>query len=308
MTLPDELLRRIEEDFRVRYAGVNAMNPRRAAEELGDERRAGEQLALLERATGEPVAGKRLLEIGNGLGLFQAAARAAGALACGVEPDPFHCDVSRAVLRGRGLAVSGVVQAVGERLPFADGAFDLVCSFQVLEHVHDPRRVLAEAARVLRPGGYLHFVVPNYGSVWEGHYNVWWIPHSPRWLAKGYVRLLGRRADFIDELQMVTVGRLRRIVADLPLRVLSWGAEVWAYRLRTLDFSEWSELRRLKAVARWLRWLRLVELVRVVGERLELFTPIVLTAQRVITKDTKGHGKRERRATHPSAKQSAQSV
>jgi SAM-dependent methyltransferase len=43
----------------------------------------------------------------------------------------------------------------GGRLPFADGSFDVVFCKQVLEHVHDPRPVLAEAARVLAPGGHL---------------------------------------------------------------------------------------------------------------------------------------------------------
>jgi arsenite methyltransferase len=43
----------------------------------------------------------------------------------------------------------------GRRLPFDDGAFDLVYCKQVLEHVEHPRELVAEAARVLRPGGRL---------------------------------------------------------------------------------------------------------------------------------------------------------
>jgi SAM-dependent methyltransferase len=42
----------------------------------------------------------------------------------------------------------------GERIPFADGTFDVVFCKQVLEHVEDPRRVLAEVARVLAPSGW----------------------------------------------------------------------------------------------------------------------------------------------------------
>jgi ubiquinone/menaquinone biosynthesis C-methylase UbiE len=41
----------------------------------------------------------------------------------------------------------------GERLPFADSSFDLVYCKQVLEHVREPAPLLAEVARVLRPGG-----------------------------------------------------------------------------------------------------------------------------------------------------------
>jgi SAM-dependent methyltransferase len=46
-------------------------------------------------------------------------------------------------------------------LPFADGEFDGAIAVQSLEHVPDPERVLAEAARVVRPAGAAVFVTPN---------------------------------------------------------------------------------------------------------------------------------------------------
>ena len=47
------------------------------------------------------------------------------------------------------------------RLPFTDGSFDLVTSNMVFEHLPDPGPVLAEIARVLRPGGVLLAITPN---------------------------------------------------------------------------------------------------------------------------------------------------
>jgi SAM-dependent methyltransferase len=279
-SLPEGILQRIERHFCAEYAGVNAMPPRRAAEEIGDENRVREQLTLMEELIGQPSTGKRLLEVGSGIGLLQAVARADGIHAFGVEPEQFNCDLSRAILGHYGFETLRISQAFGEQLPFADDVFDIVCSFLVMEHVHDPRLVLTEAARVLKPGGYMHFVAPNYGSIWEGHYNIPWIPQSPYWLARLYVRLMGRDPSFVDTLQLLTPGQLRRIVADLPLQVKSWGIEVWEYRLETLDFSEWSELRRLKTMVRWARRLHVVEIVRVLGRKLDLFTPIILTAQK----------------------------
>jgi SAM-dependent methyltransferase len=60
----------------------------------------------------------------------------------------------------------------GERLPFADGSFDLVYCKQVLEHVRHPRPLLAEVARVLAPGGTLagstsHLEAFHSRSVWN---------------------------------------------------------------------------------------------------------------------------------------------
>ena len=46
-------------------------------------------------------------------------------------------------------------------LPFDDDSFDLIVSFQVIEHVPDPDRYLAEASRVLRPGAPLLLTTPN---------------------------------------------------------------------------------------------------------------------------------------------------
>ena len=45
------------------------------------------------------------------------------------------------------------VCAMGEGLPFAEGRFDLVFSFNVLDHVQSPERFVAELIRVTRPGG-----------------------------------------------------------------------------------------------------------------------------------------------------------
>jgi SAM-dependent methyltransferase len=53
------------------------------------------------------------------------------------------------------------VLARGEQLPFPDGQFDLVICTQVLQYVPQPGMVVQEAARVLKPGGYLFLSVPS---------------------------------------------------------------------------------------------------------------------------------------------------
>jgi SAM-dependent methyltransferase len=56
------------------------------------------------------------------------------------------------------------VLADGLRLPYGDGAFDLVASTEVIEHVEMPARWLAEIARVTRAGGRVFVTTPNYAS------------------------------------------------------------------------------------------------------------------------------------------------
>jgi SAM-dependent methyltransferase len=103
------------------------------------------ELALL-RAMGLSD-GSRLLDVGCGGGavLAQLVADTRPRRHVGVEPAPH--------LARHAARVASVVRADGVRLPFAAGSFDTVLFRLVLRHAPRPERLLAEAARVLVPGG-----------------------------------------------------------------------------------------------------------------------------------------------------------
>jgi SAM-dependent methyltransferase len=61
------------------------------------------------------------------------------------------------------------VHGWGSRLPFIDGAFDVVTALDVIEHVPDDAAILRELLRVLRPGGLLLLTVPAYQFLWSQH-------------------------------------------------------------------------------------------------------------------------------------------
>jgi SAM-dependent methyltransferase len=62
------------------------------------------------------------------------------------------------------ISLYGATDVIGDchRLPFRDEAFDAICAVEVLEHLARPWVFFEEAHRVLRPGGVLFGVVPQY--------------------------------------------------------------------------------------------------------------------------------------------------
>lgn len=100
----------------------------------------------------------RILDVGCGRGAWLAAMRRWGFACHGVEPSEEACAQAQSL----GLDVArGQLWDAG----FPDGHFDVVRFNHVLEHLHDPGRALAEARRVLKPGGLLIVAVPNHAGV-----------------------------------------------------------------------------------------------------------------------------------------------
>jgi 2-polyprenyl-3-methyl-5-hydroxy-6-metoxy-1,4-benzoquinol methylase len=96
--------------------------------------------------------GKRLLDVGCGLGNDLARFAAGGAIVTGIDLAPYAIQLARANFAQRGLAGTFEVMN-GERLDFADNSFDVVYCHTVLHFTPDPLRMVAEIHRVLRPGG-----------------------------------------------------------------------------------------------------------------------------------------------------------
>lgn len=100
----------------------------------------------------------RLLDVGCGVGDFLLAARARGWDVHGVELE----QRARELCAERGLAVS---EAPLQPQQFEPASFDLVTSFEVLEHMVFPRTELRSITAVLRPGGLLYLTTPNFASL-----------------------------------------------------------------------------------------------------------------------------------------------
>jgi SAM-dependent methyltransferase len=157
--------------------------------------RAGQnrRLRLIQEAAGDRITG-RVLDNGCGVGQYLTHMAADARSVYGLEFDFARANTAwdrlgqESSRRARGDSEAafqheqgGVVCGAGEHLPFPDGAFDLVLSHEVLEHVNDDRRALEEMCRVLQPpdpggavaGGRIILFVPNRGYPFETH-GVYW--------------------------------------------------------------------------------------------------------------------------------------
>jgi SAM-dependent methyltransferase len=131
-----------------------------------------------------------VLEIGCGRGAF--GVRLAERYSyLGVEPDPESWGVASARIDALGR---GEVRNVSSAA-LAGQRFDLVCAFEVLEHIEDDAAALAEWATLLRPGGWLLLSVPAH----QRRFGPWdeLVGHFRRYDERSMTRLL-RNAGFTD--------------------------------------------------------------------------------------------------------------
>jgi ubiquinone/menaquinone biosynthesis C-methylase UbiE len=103
----------------------------------------------------------RVLDVGCGTGNYAAALSArTGSQMSGVDPS------ARMLEQARGAASwVSLLQGRAEHLPFADNAFDVVMSTDVIHHVGDREAYFREAARVLRPGGQMVTVTDSHEDI-----------------------------------------------------------------------------------------------------------------------------------------------
>jgi SAM-dependent methyltransferase len=131
------------------------------------------------------LAGRTVVDVGGGAGLFTAAFRSRGAACYLFEPDERE-------LLSRGTVTAGALLADGFWLPVADGSADICFSSNVLEHVPDPTGFIDEMVRATKPGGLIYLSYTNWYSPWGGHemspYHLLGAGYAARRYARRYER------------------------------------------------------------------------------------------------------------------------
>jgi SAM-dependent methyltransferase len=170
--------------------------------------------------------GDRCLELGCGPGSFLLPGATRFADVVGVDVSLAWLVIAKKRLEERGCP-SPLVCACAERLPLADGQFDLVVAFDTIEHVADRPGTLREAVRVTRPGGMIACTTPNRFSLsGEPHVDLWGVGFLPRTWMPPYVRWRnGMAYSHTHPLSLFDVHRLLR--AEPACRWTCTAATIW---------------------------------------------------------------------------------
>jgi ubiquinone/menaquinone biosynthesis C-methylase UbiE len=142
--------------------------------------------------------GERLLDLGAGGGRHAYEAMRRGASVVAFDADAAAAKDCAAVMAAL-MAEDDVVaraggtgaMAVGDALdlPFPQASFDRVIAAEVLEHIPDDRRAIAELVRILRPGGTIAITVPR----WFPELVCWALSDDYHQVPGGHIRIYRRK-------------------------------------------------------------------------------------------------------------------
>jgi SAM-dependent methyltransferase len=177
-------------------------------EEEGRRRMWRKRLDLLER---QPAPGRRLLDVGAGIGTFLALAAERGWQVAGTEISESAVRLAR---ERHGLELR---PAQLEEAGFEADSFDVITLWHVLEHVPSPRRTLLECHRLLVPGGLLVAATPNDSAAMV-------LPRRAKRLLqrlpyRRYEELLPGEEVHLSHFRPETLRRLLRATGFQPLQV-----------------------------------------------------------------------------------------
>jgi SAM-dependent methyltransferase len=141
--------------------------------------------------------GQSVLEVGCGVGVDLARFAKGGATVTGIDLTESAIELAKANFVQQGLH-GDLRIANGEYLPFADSSFDLVYAHGVVQYTVDPRRLVEECCRVLKPGG--EAIVQAYNRI--------------SWLnALSKLMKVGLEHDDAPVLLKLSIGEFRRLLA-----------------------------------------------------------------------------------------------
>jgi 2-polyprenyl-3-methyl-5-hydroxy-6-metoxy-1,4-benzoquinol methylase len=190
--------------------------------------KAARQVREMRARTG--VAGGRVLDIGSGYGFFRVALGAAGYQHDGLEVSEFARSIAFA---SYGLETYG--GTLDEHWEAWESRYDAVTMFDLIEHLADPERFLAQVAHILRPGGVVGVKTPNLdcpeATVFGCHYHSLKREHLSYFSAASLTAMAGEAG-----LEPVHVASASHLLVGF---VGSQQTRSWEHELRGADLIAW---------------------------------------------------------------------
>jgi ubiquinone/menaquinone biosynthesis C-methylase UbiE len=244
--ISDEIAQRARSGMGIFFNKINYIPPEVLVSDMFNPKRPIRAHEILSRYV--DTKSKKILEVGSGYGISLVSWSKKYKLdVTGVEPEgegfSDTIKISKEICRLNGVPEIKIGAATGEKLPFNDNSFDIVYSSNVIEHTNNPKAVLREAIRVIKPGGLLHFEMPNHTSFFEGHYMIMMPPLLFKSLLPWWVKNIYRRdPEFAKtlrtEINPVWLHRtLKSIANEYPHEVVSLGEEIFQERLKSSSFG-----------------------------------------------------------------------
>lgn len=168
---------------------------------------------VLERELGPaPWPDIRGLDVGCGPGTITAyLAKRAGSFV-GVDIDAEAVALARRRFRYSNIEF---IRNDSPRLPFEDGAFDVIIVNHVYEHVRDPAALFAEVRRLLKPGGLAYVAAGGRYQLLEPHYHLPFLSWLPRRAADFYLKIFGRSEGY--DVKLMSYRRLLKMLAAFDI-------------------------------------------------------------------------------------------
>lgn len=190
--------------------------------------------------------GKHLFELGSFTGgaLVRWVERYGFAKADGIDVNPLYAEAGNIYAQQMGMPVK-LTTGFGENIPFPDNSFDFIFTHDVMEHVRSVEATMDELYRVLKPGGKLLCVFPQFLQPLESHLDFssrvpalhWFF--SGKTLAQAHYEIIkerGEKAEWyapespdleswekLPSLNGISIGKFRKIIKRRNWEVLYVG-------------------------------------------------------------------------------------
>jgi len=220
----------------------------------------------------------KILDAGCGFGYFVSYCIDKGYDCYGYEIDPRLAEISRDLLRMNHQNPEKIKLIGTNKLTYPKGTFDVINMHFVLDCVTDIPSLLKKLKTILKVGGKMYSINPNYYCLYNPVYSLIFIPWLPIFINRIYFRLMGRpNMHFLESLTFTTPRMLENIFNNENLGYVNLGYQYWEDLISNRKLSDRSNF--LRSLVKYFKRYKLTFFLRLVG-KLGFYTPLVYVVEK----------------------------